>query len=591
LRRLPSTLGVGLALFAANACTFSEDEPGFPEQNTCQVNADCSTQHCEAGRCVAATVEANVPVTVVVTPKSTPNGLQVQPIVSDSFDLVGGSQNIELRLPVSVAVRVVRENKPLSAQATFTPIDNSNRYTARITKATLLGGTNDDDAPAPDNKAMLLDGMTYRVLIQPTDTGIAPHSLQFTAESGATLDVDYATFASTVKTKSFTLSNVGGLGYYVRAISELTGAPISSTALATGSILTGRAQIKLSFDDPTTPYQLELTPVNKQSYSTGEAGSCGDDAPQPKLSIPSRLFKTDESTVDRWNVELPKLPAAIEYAGTIGLCSSQKAVGDMQVELETRSLYFDSGDSEAVTGSYETATAAAWDAELGTFRFCARVPPGTYTVIVKPGPSINCGVFAERRLLRPDWSGEPDELSLRTPATLTANVLTPDRMPMPKATVDAVAVASGEEARVAEAGAVANIANYNRSGSVATGADGTFSLLVDRGRYDVFIKPPATSNYAWRVLYDVAIATSEAEFATEIMLSEPVAVRGKLQYIGGSTSDQQTLANAEVRAFTLVGGDSSGAEKRSVEIGIGTADASGEVTLLLPPALQHSWNP
>jgi hypothetical protein len=251
-------------------------------------------------------------------------------------------------------------------------------------------------------------------------------------------------------------------------------------------------------------------------------------------------------------------------------------------------LYLASGDSEIIRGEYETAAAASWDSELNKFRFCARVPPGTYTVIVRPSPTLNCEIFAEKRVLRPDWSGEPDELGLRMPAMITANVLTPDRMPMPKATVDVLAQTSGELAR---AQGDRTVANYNRSGSVTTGPDGSFTLNVDRGRYDVFIKPPETSNYAWRVIYDVAIAAANAEFATEIMLSEPVVVTGKLQYMGGSSADQQSLADAEVRAYTLVNVEGQGGEQRSVEIGSGVANASGVVTLLLPPALQHSWNP
>jgi hypothetical protein len=159
---------------------------------------------------------------------------------------------------------------------------------------------------------------------------------------------------------------------------------------------------------------------------------------------------------------------------------------------------------------------------------------------------------------------------------------------MPKATVDAIAQASDELMRAPDD---RSVANYNRSGSVATDAEGSFTLSVDRGRYDVFIKPPATSNYAWRVLYDVAIAANEAEFATEIVLSEPVAVTGKLQYIGGSSADQQSLADADVRAYVLVDVDGQGSTQRSVEVGSGNANASGNVTLLLPPTLQHSWNP
>ncbi|HYJ08172.1 MAG TPA: hypothetical protein VEX18_04170 [Polyangiaceae bacterium] len=566
-----------------SGCSFGKEEDAA-EMNTCQVDADCSTQHCESGRCVAD-VESTVPVTLVVTPKRMPvSGSQVQPIVSDSFELTGGSQDISLRMPVSVSVRVQYKDQPLPAQAVFTPLDSSNRFTARTTRLSLFGA--DQDGGEPSNKTLLLDGMSYRVLIQPTDSSIPPHSLLFTAESDAQLEVDYADFADKIKQKTFLVLNAARASFQVRAIAETTGAPISNTATFTGS-LTGLSSVDLAFDDPDAAYKLEFTPVDKQSYSTGVAGSCGDDTAQPKLSVRSRLFTTDITAPNRWYVELPKLHEAVEYSGVIGLCSNQKLTGDLQVSLETSALYLASDTGEGIEGSFQTAAAATWDADINKFRFCARVPPGSYTVKVTPSPSLNCEMFAEKRLLRPEWSGEPDELSMRMPATLTANVLTPDRMPMPRATVDALAIASGEVMLTLDR----SVANYNRSGSVATGADGSFTMAVDRGRYDVFIKPPASSNYAWRVLYDVAIASSEAEFATEILLSEPVVVTGQLKYIGGSSADQQSLADAEVRAYTLVDVGGGGSEKRSVEIGSGTASASGVVTLLLPPSLQHSWNP
>jgi hypothetical protein len=572
-----------LLVLSVTGCSFGGEEDSA-EQNVCQVNADCTTQRCEAGRCVAD-VQSTLPVTLVVTPKRMPNGSQVQSIVSESFNLNGGTQNISLRLPVTVPVNVRYEGKPLPAQVSFTPTDNTNRFTARTTKASLLGA--DMEGSEPSNRALLLDAMTYRVLIQPTDANIPPHSLLFTAASDASLTVDYADFADKIEKKKFLIDNAARLPYQVRAIAETTGAPISNTFVFTGSA-TGLSNAELAFDDPDAAYRLEFTPVDRQPYSTGVAGSCGDDPTQPKLSVPSRLFTPDITTTNRWYVQLPKLHEPVEYSGVISLCSNQKLTGDLQVSLTTEALYLASGDSEAITGEFETATAASWDADANRFRFCARVPPGSYTVKVTPGPSLNCEIFAEKRLLRPEWSGEPDELSLRLPATLTANVLTPERMPMPKATVDALAFASGELMRSPED---RSVANYNRSGSVATGADGSFTMSVDRGRYDVFIKPPATSNYAWRVLYDVAIASSEAEFATEIVLSEPVVVTGRLQYMGGSSSDQQSLADAEVRAYTLVDAEGAGADQRGVEIGSGTANASGDVTLLLPPSLQHSWNP
>jgi hypothetical protein len=159
---------------------------------------------------------------------------------------------------------------------------------------------------------------------------------------------------------------------------------------------------------------------------------------------------------------------------------------------------------------------------------------------------------------------------------------------MPKATIELQAVASSDLMRAPNDRAVPN---YNRSSSIATGVNSSFSLAVDRGTYDVLIKPPETSNYPWRVIHDVTVASKEAEFATEIVLSEPVAVTGQLHYVNGSDSDQASLAAAEVRAYTLVDVAGQAGEQRSVEIGAGHANEKGEIMLLLPATLQRSWNP
>lgn len=572
------------AAIALTGCSFGKEEEAPAEVNSCTVDADCSTQRCESGRCVSE-VQTPMQVTVVVTPKSTANGLLAQPIVGEAFTLAGGSQTIGLRKPVSVRVRVLSNGKLIPAQASFTPVDNKNRFTDKIAMLPVLAP--DKDGTEPSNRTMLFEGMEYRVLIQPSEADLPAHSELFTAQADASLEIDYDKLAAKTKTKTFGIRNAARVAYQVRAVAEATGAPISNSDTFTGS-LAGSGSISLKFDDADAAYRLEFTPADQKAYSTGTAGSCGDDAPQPKVTVPSRLFSPDPTSSSKWIVELPELYPAVEYSGVVELCSNQKVTSALQMTLKTADLYLASGNSDLIQGEYETAAAATWDDNINKFRFCARVPPGAYTVKVMPSPSLNCEVFAEKRVLRPSLDGDEDVLSLRMPAMLTANVLTPERMPMPKATVDVLALPAAGDVMLAPDDP--SVANYNRSGSISTGMDGSFSVSVDRGRYDVFIKPPEASNYAWRVIYDVAVAASNAEFATEIMLNAPVAVTGQLQYINGDAGDQQSLADAEVRAYTLVSVDGQG-EQRSVEIGSGHANANGVVTLLLPPALQHSWNP
>lgn len=567
------------------SCSFGEDETMPEQQNSCEVDADCSTQRCEAGRCVAKREStSSMDVTVVVTPKRTPSGSQPLPIVAEPFALAGGKQTITLPHPVSIPVHVTQNGEPIAAQASFTPLDTSNRYTAKTTKLTIVAVEDETQDETPGiNNAMLLDGTAYRVLIQPSDATIPPHGLVFTATTDEHLDVEYAEIKP--HSRKFILRNAAHTRYQVRAVSEVTGDPLSDSAEITGSLTI----FTLRFDDPDASYSLEFSPAGQRAYSTGTAGECGQETPEPKLSIPSSAFMPDATNPDWLYVELPELHEPIEYAGVIGLCDSQERPKELQVTLKTNDLYLKSGDSETVTGEFETAAAATWDDDEGKFRFCARVPPGTYTVVVPPPPGLSCEIFAERRLLDPEWSGKTDELALRKPAVLSANVLTPDRAPMPKATVELLALGSGA---VTRAPADRSVPGYNRSSIVSTDADGNFTLPVDRGRYDVVVKPPETSNYAWSVIYEVTVAASEGnEFATEVMLHEPVAVTGQLRFKNGMPADQASLASAEVRAYTLVSVEGDPSEMRSVEIGSGQADEDGVVTLLLPPSLQHSWNP
>jgi hypothetical protein len=130
---------------------------------------------------------------------------------------------------------------------------------------------------------------------------------------------------------------------------------------------------------------------------------------------------------------------------------------------------------------------------------------------------------------------------------------------------------------------------YNRSRQLTSAIDGTFSSPVDLGTYDVIVKPPANSNYAWRVLYGVEIGSRTAQFSNLITLSEPVVVSGALRYVGGSDRDQKSLASADVHAYTIV--DQGMPTERTLELTRATADANGNVTLLLPPSLQRSWIP
>jgi hypothetical protein len=578
-------------MIALSACSFGDQPADAAEMNSCHVDADCATQHCEAGRCVSKSQEA-LNVSLVITPTRMPDGSAPFPIVSAPFALRGGEQAFSFQLPVSVPVRIYdsHTDQDIPALVSFTPVAAESRLNLKAPQLTTVVPT--DGQPQPSNSVMLLADTAYTALIQPVNTELPPHSLQFTPENGAALDVDYADIEW--KKRAYIVRNLSGDAYNLRARRKGGGAVLSNTARVNGT--TGVATLTF---DPTeqTAYELELTPADQRFYTSKEEGPCGNAAPRPTLTVDASGLK---SVLESLVVELPKLPSPVEYRAVVRSCTSDRLMSELPVTLTTSALIFDAtGATSAtaaaalspVTGKYEVDTSATWDAEQGTIGFCARVPPGDYTVVVTPMANLNCEVFAERRLITQqtgqDPSADPDALELQKPTTLSSRVYTPDRLPMVNATVNLVALhrATG----IALAASDRSVLTYNRSRQTTTAADGSFSVPLDLGSYDVVVKPPPQSNYAWRVLYDVDLGSRQAAFATEVVLDAPVSIKGKLRYASGNARDQSSLASAEVHAYTLV--DEGKPSERSVEVASGQADANGNLNLLMPPQLQRSFIP
>lgn len=581
------TLLLQLTAAAALAgCNYDmEPETATSEKNSCVVDTDCGTQRCEAGRCVTRG-DGELNVTLVVTPKRMTSGADFR-LVSEPFTLHPGKQDVALQPPASVSVRVHYGSRAMAAQLTFTPPQELSKFVSRVAQLSTVAASSDDDEQTT-NKLLLLPDTTYNVVIQPANASLPPHSMTFTASDGATLDVDYAELEPTWQTRLFVFRNAPAGVYKVRARGK-NGGPLLSSSDEIG--VTG--YVSLKFDPSDKPYELELTPIEQATYATKGGASCNGNPPRPILTVDSASLSPDKLLLDQLLVELPKLPESIPYVGTIKLCNAQTTTSDLPITLTTSDLAF-SSSSNMVKGRFEVVTEATWDGDAEQHTFCAQVPAGKYTVVVTPPPSANCDVFAESRLLLPPSprsstsEGEEairsaDLLELKAPATLSGTIQTPDRMPMANASIELVAQRKTTITTLPED---RTVPKFNRSRLTTSGATGMFQLPVDLGTYDVMIKPPAQTSFAWRVLYGVDVGRS-THFATLVSLMAPVVVTGNLNY--GPGSDPRSLAQAEVHAYTLV--DQGEPTERSVEIGRTQADANGNVTLLLPPQLQKSWTP
>jgi hypothetical protein len=566
---------------AAEGCSF-EKAGASPQMNRCVYDSECDSKHCEGGLCVmTGTKPLNV--TLEVTPKRMPDGSQPFPIDSAPFALQsGGNASFDLNLPVAVPVRISNGDKQVDAQVTFRPELNSS-FIAKTTQMT-TGSSGPTAAPA-DVSVLLLTGVTYDVFVQPVDPRLPPYTRQLTVQGDSPrLEVDYATISW--QQRKFLVRNAPPGAINLRARATSGGQLVSNSAPV------GTDPVLLSFDPNGLPYQLEV--------SAAEPGRTGADASQcaqtsqlvPTLSVAAKDLVADATDKSVLVIDLPTLPTPGLYSGAITLCPNQmatvnSAATSLPMSLKTTALNFGSS-SMKVTGSFQIASQASWDEDAKQFRFCTRVLPGDYTVIVTPPANISCEIFAERRLLSPDDSGDIADamLTLRTPGTLSGKIVTPDGMPMANASLDLIALGTpGVTLAVDDP----TVPLYNRSQQGTSAADGSFKIQPDVGSYDFIVKPPAQSNFAWRVIYDVDVASRSTAFATVVQLTAPVALSGTLHYINGSETDQKTLASAEVHAYTVVDEDQPTA--RSVEIARTQADENGKITLLMSPDLQKNWIP
>jgi hypothetical protein len=349
----------------------------------------------------------------------------------------------------------------------------------------------------------------------------------------------------------------------------------------------GTVSLKFEQDDE-TPYTLELAPMAAARPSAGNS-QCDQAATLlPTLSIDVPTLLGEKPAPEVLSIDLPKLPASVQYSGSLQLCPAQTLSTprpSFPMTLKASTVNLGAGANTAITATYETSTAAMWNDDSQQFEFCSRILPGDYVIVATPPTNVNCEIFAERRQLDEDDELAGGELQLRTPATLMGTVVTPDLMKMSNAAIELNALGSSN---VTLAENDPTVPSYNRSRQSTSDANGSFKIMADVGTYDVVVKPPAQSNFAWRVIYGVDVA-SRRGFATQVGLNAPVAVMGALNYMTGTKSDQSTLGSAEIHAYTVV--DEGKATARSIEIARSQADDKGNVMLLVTPDLQHSWTP
>jgi len=546
---------------------------------------------CADGLCVTKNTDAPLELVVKVTPLPTAGETDILPMFVDRFT-VRGTVERDLILPRPSVVRgnVRLGNSTIEAEITFTPSQLVAGLASSPVEISTVAGVH---RSALDFEVRLLRGMTYRMLVRPSDTSLAPTRYTIVAgvadaADGKKLNVDYMQIAATEQT-FVVLGAPPDRSLVVRAVDPVTGEPVSTTAtLDTG-------EVTLVFAPDSGPFALDIRAEQSYDKAVGAAadGACDFDTPAfPVFTVTSDKMKIRDD--GKTEVTLPVVPERIRYEGTIALCANAKnddASLSLPIALHSRSLVVDLPEQSAA--SLDVTTMAVRDVDTGDLRFCVGVLPGEYDLLVTPTPDLDCGLFAEKR-----WILEAPAtktaigalLELPKSASLKGTLRTPEFEPVAGVMVEAVSRGASLGTDLPELefqASGARLTRYNRSRQTTTDENGAFDLPVDLGTYDVMLKPPVSSGFPWQVRHDVKVGPRAELFAATIDMLSPVAVTGSLRYQSASADAQASLLGAEIEAFAIVEDGPSG--ERALPIGKGTLDADGRFVLLLPPATLKGW--
>lgn len=571
-----------LALCAfGSACSFEAPERAANlTTNTCSVSEECNADAvCNGSMCVARTVSDSFRVYLHVTPLQELDGPMPVATTLPELNVKRGSDvhNWMLSSPIRVRGNVRSGDTVVDADVTLTSKPEIPGLPSHVVTASVAGGAG-DDLDEYDVEVRVAEPGEYTLHVQPKDTSLPPHEEILEIAPGATFNVDYSDLVERVVQFS---DETEDRPLVVRAHDLVTGAPISSTAEVVNKAAT------LRFVSDPGEFRLVVRPVGAYDpEGLSNVDECDHDTPVlPTFSINSSALPEDED--GQLIVKLPPAPKRVLFRGRVEVCETRSIDGAdeparLPITLRSTALALD--DALGVwTAEVATDTEATREGSSSSFyNYCVDVFQGTYEFVATPPDTKPCEIFAEGDVVVSSLDGvkaEGPRAIMQTAAQLLGELRTADMLPLVATTVDVQSL--GRPVMLGDKDAALTM--FSRSRQTTTDETGAFRVAVDRGSYDVTIKPPSGSGYAWYVRRDVEIG-SNGKFTNDIDMSSPVAIDGSIGYLD---SDEGSVAGAEITAYAVIDDDKLG--ERAIAVGKATADESGQFMLLIPPGVLAGW--
>ncbi|HVY29276.1 MAG TPA: hypothetical protein VHB79_22105 [Polyangiaceae bacterium] len=599
------------------------------QHNTCNVDSDCSNNHCSSGICqeVNGTLESLL---VTVTPPSGSNLPQLNfvsqlenvPTSGGSLDLTPPaahhvSGTLSLAKGVSCYPTFLDENdEPLKLRAPdgkSLPVDIT--LSLRERPLGLPQQQYFDSASTLDKLSVKLGSYPFELTVpgghydiyaatppyQEQDCAVPPQLWRDFVLEGP--DAELALAPGPITDLTVTLHWPGGdhagdlMGWLADIIEPLDGNRLSTVAKL-GAPVGSSAMVEYDV-------QLRYSPAIESSESKAAVGS---DLLRlrPPASVTAPTIYWDLSALQLFDPKHPditgfsKLPAPVKVQGLLTRQDTNAPIPGYVFLISQKISGVDAGIFASYKTTFEVGADGVIDLEL---------PPGNYRVQGMPGTRVgmNDDSLDSIGSLRTVWpiAATPSQQFGKT-LELPAIAQLTGQSPMPGAEVQAVPVAAHIGEFAAVFGDTRSTASSDdgdgvpdpslptvlspRSTTGTVDASGHFTVQADLGLFNVSVRGPESLGFAWFVRPGVVV-TGDNQDLGHLVLPRPTVLSGSC-LVGLVSGNSVPAPAATIRAYAYLDKDLAYTRDRSqartvIQVAETRADDSGAYRLLIPPSLAH----
>ncbi len=524
--------------------------------NLCNTDGDCTAGVCREARCVAEQIEP-MELALIVTPVEP--GDDRPAWTSAPFSIDGPTtQNLQLPGWVEMRGQVRQDQQRVAAEVVFMRPGLPGQEEVVFTTNTLAEPLVDDAGEESDFRIWLEAGQAYDVEVRPSAAMDEDGNPWFRMLPPLHIRGQLSTPEATAGIRS-TIWH--GQFPYDDTLFEACVRGRTSGCQLQGSV------IRMHGDTPEPEGGLQVRAVDPSGEvvsSTAETGPDGAFSLIVSPGVSEYVLRVSGGA------ERPLFP---EIEADPALLSSDLRIRVPEARVLTYEGRIESSENNQVAATLEFVSRDVVDDEsglTGAFRataladggeFSVSLLPGTYQVTITPS-DLDFAVATQTVTV---LSGASDIVRGQT-----FQVMRRARLGGSLEVQDGHIQGANVEARVIDRDM------RTRASESMTDETGQFALRLDVGAYDIFLRPPPGSGYAWVIAPDLVVGDVDTTLAAQYRVEAPVPLNGVVQAADGTAVD-----GVEIRAFARAG-------ERFVEVGRTRADEGGQYELLIPARFMTS---